>query len=203
MLSEDPEAAAFFPISQRGEYKDGAHRPHPARSSAWPSTIWQPPFAKWSAILTPPFPSGNRSAWNNQLALSFFPAQVATVALGLFGAFGLLLSITGTFGLASYTVSKRLRELSIRVAARCAGEADSLGRARSYAYPARRAGQSLGWCWVSLRAGYFRPSSTRPRAGSICTWRCCIHVLLTGSLSVAGPVRRALHIDPANLLREQ
>jgi ABC-type lipoprotein release transport system permease subunit len=28
-------------------------------------------------------------------------------------------------------------------------------------------------------------------------------VLLTGSLSVAGPVRRALHIDPANVLREQ
>ena len=28
-------------------------------------------------------------------------------------------------------------------------------------------------------------------------------LLLTGSLSVAGPVRRALHIDPANVLREQ
>ena len=28
-------------------------------------------------------------------------------------------------------------------------------------------------------------------------------VLLTGSLSVAGPVRRALHVDPANVLREQ
>jgi len=28
-------------------------------------------------------------------------------------------------------------------------------------------------------------------------------VLLTGSLSVAGPVRRVLHVDPANLLREQ
>jgi ABC-type lipoprotein release transport system permease subunit len=26
---------------------------------------------------------------------------------------------------------------------------------------------------------------------------------LTAILSVAGPVRRALHIDPANLLREQ
>src|SRR5205823_13921808 len=56
------------------------------------------------------------SPWNTQLSLSFFPSQVATVALGLFGAFGLLLSISGTFGLASYTVSKRLRELSIRVA---------------------------------------------------------------------------------------
>jgi ABC-type antimicrobial peptide transport system permease subunit len=28
-------------------------------------------------------------------------------------------------------------------------------------------------------------------------------MVLTGSLSVAGPVRRALHIDPAILLREQ
>jgi ABC-type antimicrobial peptide transport system permease subunit len=28
-------------------------------------------------------------------------------------------------------------------------------------------------------------------------------MLLAGSLSVAGPVRRALRIDPANLLREQ
>jgi ABC-type antimicrobial peptide transport system permease subunit len=27
--------------------------------------------------------------------------------------------------------------------------------------------------------------------------------LLTGALAVAGPVRRALHIDPANVLREQ
>jgi hypothetical protein len=26
---------------------------------------------------------------------------------------------------------------------------------------------------------------------------------LTGSLAVAGPVRRALHVDPAKLLREQ
>jgi len=28
-------------------------------------------------------------------------------------------------------------------------------------------------------------------------------MVLTGSLSVAGPVRRALHLDPARLLREQ
>src|SRR5882724_9508215 len=28
-------------------------------------------------------------------------------------------------------------------------------------------------------------------------------VLVTGTLSIAGPVRRALHIDRANLLREQ
>jgi ABC-type antimicrobial peptide transport system permease subunit len=30
-----------------------------------------------------------------------------------------------------------------------------------------------------------------------------VTMVLTGSLSVADPVRRALRIDPANLLREQ
>jgi hypothetical protein len=28
-------------------------------------------------------------------------------------------------------------------------------------------------------------------------------MMITGTLAVAGPVRRALHIDPARLLREQ
>jgi ABC-type antimicrobial peptide transport system permease subunit len=28
-------------------------------------------------------------------------------------------------------------------------------------------------------------------------------ILLTGALSVAGPVRRALHVDPAELLRQE
>jgi ABC-type antimicrobial peptide transport system permease subunit len=66
--------------------------------------------------LDPAIPINMSSSWYSSLAFNLFPSQVATVALGLFGAFGLLLSITGTFGLASYTVSKRLRELSIRVA---------------------------------------------------------------------------------------
>jgi ABC-type antimicrobial peptide transport system permease subunit len=47
---------------------------------------------------------------------------VATAALSLFGQFGLRLSIAGTFGIASYTVSKRLRELSIRVALEAQGK---------------------------------------------------------------------------------
>ena len=38
-------------------------------------------------------PIRESSVWSSQLGLCFFPSQVATVALGLFGAFGLLLSI--------------------------------------------------------------------------------------------------------------
>ena len=41
---------------------------------------------------------------------------MATVALGMLGVMGAVLSITGIFGMAAYSVSKRLRELGIRIA---------------------------------------------------------------------------------------
>ena len=63
----------------------------------------------------PAIPVRECSPWGHQLGLTFLALRLATVALGIFGAFGVLLSIAGTFGLASYSVSKRLRELSIRI----------------------------------------------------------------------------------------
>jgi len=41
---------------------------------------------------------------------------LATVSLGVLGVMGAVLSVTGIFGMAAYSVSKRLRELGIRVA---------------------------------------------------------------------------------------
>jgi ABC-type antimicrobial peptide transport system permease subunit len=135
--------------------------------------------------------------------MSFFPAQVATVALGLFGAFGLLLSVTGTFGLASYTVSKRMRELSIRVALGAQAKqvlAAALGRMLVLLAGGSLAGLLLGIAASKvLSAIVFQATAQDPvvLAGVALT------ILLTGCLSVAGPVRRALRVDPANVLREQ
>jgi ABC-type antimicrobial peptide transport system permease subunit len=111
-LSEDPEAAAFFPISQQGSTSTALVVRSQRDTADMVAAIREVVRDLDRAV-----PIRELSPWNTPLALSFFPSQVATVALGLFGAFGLLLSIAGTFGLASYyTVSKRLRELSIRVA---------------------------------------------------------------------------------------
>ena len=143
------------------------------------------------------------SPWNTQLALSFFPSQVATVALGVFGAFGLLLSIAGTFGLASYTVSKRLRELSIRVALGAQMKqvlSAALGRMLILLASGLVVGMLLGVAASRvLSAIVYHASAQDPfvLAAVVLT------LLLTGSLSVAGPVKRALRIDPANVLREQ
>ena len=148
-------------------------------------------------------PIGESSVWNSQLGLNFFPSQVATVALGLFGAFGLLLSIAGTFGLASYTVSRRLRELGLRVALGARASqilSAALGRLLILLGTGSVVGVVLGVAAGRLLAAIvYHASAQDPLVLAAVAFT----MLLTGSLSVAGPVRRALRIDPAKLLREQ
>jgi hypothetical protein len=197
-LSEDQEPAAFFPISQEGN-----------SSTALVVRTQRDTADMVAAIrgvirdLDVAVPIRDLGPWNTQLALSFFPIQVATVALGLFGAFGLLLSIAGTFGLASYTVSKRLRELSIRVALGAQAKeilSAALGRMLLLLASGSIAGLLLGVAASRLLSAIVYQATAQDPfvlAGVAFT------LLLTGTLSVAGPVRRVLHADPAILLREQ
>ena len=197
-LSEDPKAAAFFPISQIRDTKTALIVRTRRDTADMVATI-----RKVVRDLDPAVPIRESGAWNSQLALSFFPSQVATVALGLFGAFGLLLSIAGTFGLASYTVSKRLRELSIRVALGAQAKqilSAALGRMLILLGSGSVVGIVLGVAASRLLSAIvYQASAQDPFVLASVAFT----MVLTGSLSVAGPVRRALHIDPANLLREQ
>ncbi len=197
-LSEDPEAAAFFPISQKGNTST-ALIVRTQRDTADMVTA----IREVVGHLDRAVPIRELSPWNTQLALSFFPSQVATVALGLFGAFGLLLSIAGTFGLASYTVSKRLRELSIRVALGAQAKqilSAALGRMLILLGSGSAIGIVLGVAASRvLSAIVYQASAQDPFVLSAVA----LTVLLTGALSVAGPVRRVLDADPVTLLREQ
>jgi predicted permease len=197
-LSEDPEAAAFFPISQKA-----------STSTALVVRTRRDTADMVAAIrgvvldLDRAVPIRDLGPWNTQLTLSFFPIQVATVALGLFGAFGLLLSIAGTFGLASYTVSKRLRELSIRVALGAQAKqilSAALGRMLILLASGSAVGLLLGVAASRLLSVIVYQASAQD---PFVLAAVALTLLLTGSLSVAGPVRRVLHADPATLLREQ
>jgi len=202
-LTEDQEAVAFFPISQHATaHTSFIVRMRPDSSDAAINDM-AGTIAKVIRDLDPAIPIRTSSAWKNQLGLTFFVSQVATVALGLFGAFGLLLSITGTFGLASYTVSKRLRELSIRVALGAQMKqvlSAALGRMLILLASGLVVGMLLGVAASRvLSAIVYHASAQDPFVLAAVA----LTLLLTGSLSVAGPVRRALRIDPANVLREQ
>ena len=48
--------------------------------------------------------------------VALFPGRMAALSLGVLGMMGGMLSVTGVFGMAAYSVSKRRRELGIRMA---------------------------------------------------------------------------------------
>jgi ABC-type antimicrobial peptide transport system permease subunit len=202
-LTENQEAAAFFPISQQASTQTSLIVRMRPDSSDTATNDMAATVRKVIRDLDPGIPILTSSAWTNQLGLTFFVAQVATVALGLFGAFGLLLSITGTFGLASYTVSKRLRELSIRVALGAQAKqilSAALGRMLILLSSGALVGMLFGVAASRiLSAIVYQASAQDP----LVLVGVAFTTLFTGSLAVFGPVRRVLHIDPANLLREQ
>jgi len=197
-LSEDPQPAAFFPISQKADTKTTLIVRTQRDTADMVAAI-----RKVVSDLDRAVPIRESGPWSSQLALNLFPSQVATVALGVFGAFGLLLSIAGTFGLASYTVSKRLREMSIRVALGAQAKqilSAALGRMLILLGSGSAVGILLGVAASRLLSAIVYQASAHDPfvlAAVACT------AVLTGLLSVAGPVKRALHADPATLLREQ
>jgi predicted permease len=197
-LSEDQHAAAFYPIAQLGDTSTALIVRTQDNNADMTATI-----RKTVRDLDPTIPIEQSSDWKSQIALALFPSRVATVALGIFGAFGLLLSIAGTFGLASYTVSKRLRELSIRVALGAQAQqilSAALGRMLTLLACGSVVGIVLGAAASRLLSAIvYQASAQDPFVLAAVAFT----MVLTGSLSVAAPVRRALHIDPAHLLREQ
>jgi ABC-type antimicrobial peptide transport system permease subunit len=153
--------------------------------------------------IDPGVPIQESSSWIRQLGLQLFPARAATIALSLFGVFGLLLSITGTFGLASYTVAKRMRELSIRVALGAQAKqivSTALGRMLILLTTGSVAGLLLGVAASRLLAAIVYQASAQD---PLVLFAVAFTMLLTGILSIAGPVSRALNIDPARILREE
>jgi predicted permease len=140
--------------------------------------------------------------WNEELAGALFAPRVATVALGILGLLGAMLAVTGIFGMASYTVSKRLRELGIRVALG-AGRQEilkaSLGRAFRLLTAGSVAGLVLGVLAtrvLSYIVYQATPKDPLVLGGVTAT------MLVLGLVAAWIPARRALAVDPLILLRE-
>jgi ABC-type antimicrobial peptide transport system permease subunit len=141
----------------------------------------------------------NTETWNSMLNVVMFPSRVATVSLGVLGMMGAILSITGIFGMAAYSVSKRLRELGIRVALgaqRTEVLQAALGRAVKLLAIGSATGLLLGV--LATRVLSFIVYQATPRdpivlAGVI------LAMSLLGLLATWGPAQRAVHrsFDPA------
>ena len=141
--------------------------------------------------------------WTQEMDTALFPARVATVALGVLGLLGAMLAVTGIFGMASYVVSRRLRELGIRVALG-AGQRQilrtALGRAFRLLAIGSVAGVGLGVMAtkvLSFIVYQATPKDPMVLGGVTAT------MLLLGMIAAWIPARRALAVDPLVLLRDE
>ena len=141
--------------------------------------------------------------WNDLLVVTLFPSRVATVSLGVLGAMGAMLSITGIFGMAAYSVNKRLKEFGIRMALGAQrGEVlqAALGRAFKLLAFGSAAGLLLGILASRLLA--FIVYGATPR-DPLVLGGVVLAMSLLGLLATWIPAQRALAINPAILLREE
>ena len=140
--------------------------------------------------------------WTAELNSALFAAHVATVSLGVLGLLGAMLAVTGIFGMASYSVSKRLRELGIRMALG-AGRQEvlraSLGRAFRLLAIGSIAGLALGVMATRVLSHIVYQATPKD---PLVLGGVCVTMLLLGLLAAWIPARRALAVDPLILLRE-
>jgi predicted permease len=141
--------------------------------------------------------------WTAEMDTALFAARVATVALGVLGILGAMLAVTGIFGMASYAVSKRMRELGIRVALGASQRQvlrASLGRAFRLLAIGSAAGLGLGVLGtrvLSFIVYQATPKDPMVLGGVTAT------MLLLGLVAAWIPARRALAVDPLVLLRDE
>ena len=201
-LNEDPVPVIFYPIAQgAGMLTKLLVRLSPAAVDDAPRVA-----NALTALLhaqDPAVPISSVESWQAALSPVLFPARAATVALGVLGGLALVLAVTGIFGLASYTVARRMREFGIRVA---------LGATRNAVLRAAlgRVGRLvLAGSFLGLLAGL---ASTRLLAAIVYGARAsdpwvllsvAITMICVGCGATVVPARRALRVQPVILLREE
>jgi predicted permease len=196
-LTEDSTPAMFYPLAQA----NAGDTTVVVRSRMTPSET----AAALNQVLASVDPSlpFTLSSWPQALAFVLFPARVATAALGVMGLLAAILAVTGVFGVAAYSVSKRLKELGIRLALgsqRRQLVRAALGRPLVLLLSGSMLGLVLGVSASSLLARLVYQATPRDPLvliGAVVT------MMLVGLIASWIPAHRALAIDPAQLLRDE
>jgi predicted permease len=145
----------------------------------------------------------NIETWNREMDSALFAARVASVALGVLGLLGGMLAVTGIFGMASYVVSKRMRELGIRVALG-ARQKEVLRAALGRAFVVLAAGSVAGIVLgvLATKVLSFIVYQATPR-DPVVLGGVVLAMLLLGLFAAWIPAQKALGVDPMILLREE
>ena len=196
-LADDPQPAMFFPILQ-SPYSD-----------TWLVIRSERDLSQLSADiraklreLDPGLPSYVET-WTTAMQAALFAPRMASLTLGVLGVMGAILSVTGIFGMAAYSLTRRLKELGLRVALGAQQREilrAALGRPFKVLVFGSVAGLVLGV--MASRVLSFIVYQATPRdplvlAGVV------FAMFVVGLTATWIPARRALLVDPLILLREE
>jgi predicted permease len=196
-LEESPQPVAYLSLSQSGE----SETVFVVRSARAPSEMAAALEHTLNGIL-PNVPITLQS-WPDSLDSVLLPARAATVTLGVMGLLAAMLAVTGIFGMAAYSVSRRMKELGIRVALGARNTqvmTAALGRPMALLAVGSVLGLLAGILASRLLGQIVyqaNPSDPVVLGGAVLT------MALIGMAASAIPARRALAIDPSKLLREE
>jgi predicted permease len=196
-VNETPQPAMFLPFLQTPSTESWLV----LRSNGNPQQLAAAIRTKLHSLDAglPPFVQ----TWNEEMNIALFPSRMAAASLGVLGMMGAMLSITGIFGVAAYSVSKRKRDLGIRMALGAQRKEvlkAALGRAVKLLAFGSAAGLALGLLATRVLAAIVYQASPRDPlvlAGVV------LAMSLLGLLATWIPAHRALSINPALLMREE
>ena len=196
-MSEAPQPVVYLPLGQAGD----ADTVFVVRSSRPPGELTSALARALNAVV-PNVPVSVRP-WPEALAGALFAPRVATVAVGTMGGLAAMLAVTGVFGLAAYNVSRRMKELGVRVA---------LGARKVHVLRAA-VGRPLILLGVGAAAGLLLGSFADELLARVVYHAtlqdpvvlagAALTMALLGVLASALPALRALAVDPSRLLREE
>jgi predicted permease len=197
MLTEEQQPAAFLPILQSPSSSTWLI----VRSNRDPQELIAA-IQRSLRNVDPGLPFSIRT-WDKEMDSALFASRVASISLGVLGGLGAMLAITGIFGMASYSVSKRMRELGIRIALGAQRKEvlrSALGRAWRLLAFGSAVGLLLGLAATRVLSSIVYQATPRDPlvlAGVV------VAMLLLGLLATWIPAQRALGADLLALLRQE
>jgi predicted permease len=137
------------------------------------------------------------------LGLALFPAKLAAVVLASFGLLAVVLAATGVYGIMAYAVSRRTREIGIRMALGAApAQVARLVLRRTAMLLA--VGIAIGFAMAFAAGQFFAQILYGIGAHDPLTYLCAIALMaMVAFVACWVPARRAIHTDPLTALRTE